>query len=110
MRCFCSFGTLYGVGPKRWSYNRTFGVWLIYGIRHFSYLHYTALRSALCSRGLSLSIELTDRPSHENNNQQDHHNGNINQVFYDRLMLFADDHNADVMIYSDLNKEGIKIN
>ena len=52
----------------------------------------------------------TDRPSHENNNQQDHHNGNINQVFYDRLMLFADDHNADVMIYSDLNKVGIKIN
>ena len=29
-------------------------------------------------------------------------NNNMNQFFYDRLMLFAEDHNADVMFYSDL--------
>ena len=29
-------------------------------------------------------------------------NDNMNQFFYDRLMLFAEDHNADVMFYSDL--------
>jgi hypothetical protein len=29
-------------------------------------------------------------------------NDNIHQFFYDRLMLFAEDHNADVMFYSDL--------
>jgi hypothetical protein len=29
-------------------------------------------------------------------------NDNMNQLFYDRLMLFAEDHNADVMFYSDL--------
>ena len=29
-------------------------------------------------------------------------NDNINQLFYDRLMLFAQDHNQDVMFYSDL--------
>ncbi len=29
-------------------------------------------------------------------------NDSINQFFYDRLMLFAEDHNADVMLYSVL--------
>jgi len=29
-------------------------------------------------------------------------NDNINQFFYDRLMLFAEDHNQDVMFYSNL--------
>jgi hypothetical protein len=29
-------------------------------------------------------------------------NDNINQLFYDRLMLFAQDHNQDVMFYSEV--------
>ncbi len=29
-------------------------------------------------------------------------NDNMNQFFYDRLMLFAEDHNADVMFYTSL--------
>ncbi len=29
-------------------------------------------------------------------------NNNINQLFYDRLMLFAQDHNQDATFYSDL--------
>jgi len=43
--------------------------------------------------------------NHERNNGQNvamDPNDNMNQFFYDRLMLFAEDHNADVMFYSNL--------